>query len=124
MCKGRATEPEFINESSFFVVDFKFNRPLTTLVTEQASEQVSKQASEQVSKQVQSLLLLLKSNLLTTKEIMEGLGKKSREYVRSHYIKEALNKGYIAQQYPDNPNAPNQKYYLTDKGTKYLATLE
>ena len=117
-------EPEFINESSFFVVDFKFNRPLTTIVTEQASEQVTEQASEQVSKQVQSLLLLLKSSQLTTREIMEGLGKKSREYVRSHYIKEALSNGYIAQQYPDNPNAPNQKYYLTDKGTKYLATLE
>lgn len=113
-------EPEFVNEPRFFVVRFKFSLPLNTVV----SKQVSKQVSEQVSEQVQTLVLLLDGKELSLKNIMDSLGKKSREYVRSHYIKTALEAGYISALFPDSPNTPKQKYRLTDKGKQLFIILK
>lgn len=105
-------EPEFVNEPRFFVVRFKFSRPLNTV------------AGEQVSEQVRNLVLLLDGKELSLKEIMDSLGKKSREYVRSHYIKTALEAGYISALFPNSPNTPKQKYHLTDKGNRLRAILK
>lgn len=105
-------EAEFVNEPRFFVVRFKFSLPLNAVV------------SKQVSKQAQTLVLLLDGKELSLKNIMDSLGKKSREYVRSHYIKTALEAGYISALFPDSPNTPKQKYRLTDKGKQLLIILK
>ena len=45
-------------------------------------------------------------------------------YFKKHYIDPAFESGLIAMLYPDKPNHPKQKYYLTEKGKEVLKALE
>lgn len=104
-------EPEFVNEYSFFVVYFRYNRPLTTIVITGVSDQVKR------------LVNILGDTQLSLKAITDALNLKSSANVRRKYINPALEGGFIARIIPDSPNAPNQKYYLTDKGHALLSRL-
>lgn len=88
------------------------------------NEQVSEQVSEQVGGQVALLLLALKNSVLSSKAIQDLTGIKSRQYFQTHYLRPALDKGYIETTNPDSPKAPNQKYRLTDKGRTAVGKLE
>jgi ATP-dependent DNA helicase RecG len=39
-----------------------------------------------------------------------------REYFRLAYLQSAIEQGYVAMEFPQNPNHPKQRYYLTPKG--------
>ena len=68
------------------------------------------------------LVLCLFGNELPKSELLK-LGKltKSRETLEQNFINPAIDDGYIAMLYPNNPHHPKQKYYLTEKGkTLYL----
>lgn len=48
---------------------------------------------------------------MTSNEIMERLGIKSKETLRANYIDSAIEKGLIKMTLPDKPTSRNQMYY-------------
>lgn len=48
---------------------------------------------------------------MSSNEIMEKLGIKSKETLRSNYIDTALENGLIKMTLPDKPTSKNQMYY-------------
>ena len=66
------------------------------------------------------ILVVLKNNHLSQKEIMDVLNLKHRPNFRENYLIPSLNNHYIELLYPNNPKHRNQKYYLTEKGYHLL----
>ena len=48
---------------------------------------------------------------LTATEIMEKLGIKSKETLRSSYLEPAIQEGLVELTIPDKPTSKNQMYY-------------
>ena len=85
-----------------------------------ASEQPSEQAGEQPSEQVQQLINTIRENVLTMFDIQVRLKIKSRSFVQMKLLRPAIEGGYVLRAYPDKPNHPNQRYYLSEKGLKLV----
>lgn len=79
-----------------------------------------KRVTDQVTDQVKALLKAIDNQRLSVKEIMDKLSLSHRPTFRANYLNPALEKGYIVLTYPDQPNHPKQKYYLTEKGKALL----
>jgi hypothetical protein len=54
------------------------------------------------------------------KEMMDNLSLSGRDNFLKLYLKPALDMGFIVQLYPESPNSPKQKYYLTEQGKLVL----
>lgn len=85
-------------------------------ITEQATEQVTEQATEQahilnVDINLNNKIIKFCQQPRTTKEIMNHLGLKHREYFRSKILNPLVEKRIIKLLYPDKPKSPKQKYY-------------
>lgn len=78
----------------------------------------------QVNGQVAELVRKLAETTLSVNTISKLLSVSSRRKLYSSYLTPAIDLGLIAKTYPDNPNHPRQKYYLTDKGLEYLRDIE
>ena len=91
--------------------------------TETSSNQVIGQVTGQVKETVRRLVLVLGTQTLTRKHIMELLSLKGRDNIRVNYMKPSLEEGFVAKLYPDSDNRPDQAYYLTEKGLLLLAEL-
>lgn len=99
---------------------------------EQASEQVSgqvggtvgeqprEQVGEQPKEQVQRLVNVMREDACTLSDILKRLRLKGRRYVYMFFIKPAIEGGYVLRSYPDKPNHPKQRYYLSEKGLKLV----
>lgn len=57
------------------------------------------------------LNVLEKNEPVTSTEIMERLGIKSKETLRSNYLDPAIEEGLVALTIPDKPTSKNQMYY-------------
>ena len=79
-----------------------------------------------LSVQVKNLIISLDKKNLSPLELqlVTKDAPKSRSYFKKHYIDPAFESGLIAMLYPDKPNHPKQKYYLTEKGKEVLKALE
>ena len=79
-----------------------------------------------LSVQVKYLIISLSKKNLSPLELQLATkdAPKSRPYFKKHYIDPAFESGLIAMLYPDKPNHPKQKYYLTEKGKEVLKALE
>ena len=79
-----------------------------------------------LSVQVKNLIISLDKKNLSPLELqlVTKDAPKSRPYFKKHYIDPAFESGLIAILYPDKPNHPKQKYYLTEKGKEVLKALE
>ena len=79
-----------------------------------------------LSVQVKNLIISLNKKKLSPLELqlVTKDAPKSRPYFKKHYIDPAFESGLIAILYPDKPNHPKQKYYLTEKGKEVLKALE
>ncbi|MBO4839732.1 MAG: putative DNA binding domain-containing protein [Bacteroidaceae bacterium] len=86
----------------------------------QPSEQPSEQAGEQPSEQVQQLINTIRENVLTMFDIQVRLKIRSRSFVQMKLLRPAVEGGYVLRAYPDKPNHPNQRYYLSEKGLKLV----
>ena len=64
-----------------------------------------------------SLLMVVRLNEMSIKEMLEHLGLKNRESFMEVYLNPALKEKFVRMRYPDKPNHPRQKYLLTTKGT-------
>ena len=53
-------------------------------------------------------------------ELLVRLKMSSRRYVRVNMLKPAIEGGYVLRAYPDKPNHPKQRYYLSEKGLKLV----
>ena len=61
---------------------------------------------------INKLLNVMEYNIpVTTNEIMDKLGIKSKETLRSTYLDPAIKEGVIALTIPDKPTSKNQMYY-------------
>ena len=79
-----------------------------------------------LSVQVKNLIISLNKKNLSPLELQLATkdAPKSRSYFKKHYIDPAFELGLIALLFPDKPNHPKQKYYLTEKGKEVLKALE
>lgn len=87
---------------------------------EQVSGQVSGQAGGQPSGQVQVLINCIRDKVFSIGELQQRLGINSRRYIREEMVVPAIEGGYVLRSYPDKPNHPKQRYYLSEKGLKLV----
>ena len=85
-----------------------------------SSDQVSGQVGGQVSGQVQTLIDTIRERAFSIIDLQKRLGIKSRRYVREEMIVPAIEGGYVLLAYPEKPNHPQQRYYLSEKGLKLV----
>ncbi len=65
---------------------------------------------------IKKLLQVMDYNVpMTANDIMNKLGIKSKETLRSTYLEPAINEGLVALTIPDKPTSKNQMYYKTLK---------
>mgnify|MGYP006873149550 CR=1 FL=1 len=69
---------------------------------------------------VKQVVVSIGSQTLTAKSIKEKLGLRGDDNFRKNYLTPALEGGYIAMLYPENPKRKGQAYYLTGKGLSVL----
>jgi len=68
--------------------------------------------SSHISSYVNKLLEVMETGVaMTSNEIMEKLGMKSRISFRNNYLNPALENGLIKMTNPDKPTSKNQMYY-------------
>ena len=83
----------------------------------------SDHVSDQVSDQVGRLLHVLAGGVaLKAGELMQHLRLAHRPTFRNNYLNPALAAGLIEMTHPDSPRSPAQKYRLTTRGAKWVAT--
>lgn len=63
---------------------------------------------------------MIRDRVLSMEELMKRLKMTSRRYVRVNILNPAIEGGYVLRSYPDKPNHPKQRYYLSEKGLKLV----
>jgi hypothetical protein len=53
---------------------------------------------------------------MTRQAIQDSLNLTDRVNFRLAYLQPAIEQGYVAIEFPQNPNHPKQRYFLTPKG--------
>lgn len=112
---SKLAEPQFIQEDDFRVI---ISRPV---ISGEATGEVSGEVSGEVPETVKKLIFVVKGEMRRS-EIQKLLNIKHDDYFRLNYIIPAIEEGFIEMKFPDNPNHPQQKYRLTQKGMKYNET--
>lgn len=80
--------------------------------------------NRQVSAKVKRLVSFMGDRPLSIKEMLAGLGMKSRESFMKHYLYPAMKEGLIQMMYPDSPRHPRQKYLLSVRGQLFVTSAE
>lgn len=121
LCKESGLqEPEFIQEETFRViiwrkkVDMHGSDPVTAEVP-----QKHRRSTVEVER-----IVLAMDGQMKRQEIQRILGLKHEGNFRDIYLLPALTEGYIEMTRPDNPNHPQQKYKLTEKGREFKQLLQ
>ena len=117
--------PEFNTDGSFVWVVFKYKR--NSVVVPPQFPHSDPTSTQQVpnkyptsTQQVRELISIIKDNEYSVKEIMSLLNLKDRVNFLRIYLTPALEEGFIAMKYPEQPKNPKQKYMLTEKGKGLL----
>lgn len=90
------------------------------IVSGTAGGTVLEQPMEQPIEQVQRLVNVIREDACPISTILKRLHLKGRSNVVMNYLKPAIEGGYVLRSYPDIPNHPNQRYYLSEKGLKLV----
>lgn len=93
---------------------------VSSTITYWFGEQAGEQVREQPREQVQRLVNVIREDSYTLSEILKKLHLQGRRYVYMSFIKTAIEGGYVLRAYPDKPNHPKQRYYLSEKGLKLV----
>ena len=93
---------------------------------EPSYKELSSEKYSNLSKQVLRLMEVMNFEYVSTLELMNLCGLKTRFRFRLNYLEPALSAGIIERKYPDQPNHPHQRYRLTEKAMhlKYTQTPE
>jgi ATP-dependent DNA helicase RecG len=70
------------------------------------------------------IILFLVGMPVSIEDLIEVLSFNHRTYFNENYIKPLLQLGFIRKTIPDKPNAPNQKYLITEQGKRFLTGQE
>ena len=89
-------------------------------VSGQVGGQVGGQVNGQVNGPIQLVINCIRDRSFSISEIQKQIGIKSRRYVREEMIVPAIEDGYVLRSYPNKPNHPKQRYYLSEKGLKLV----
>ena len=88
--------------------------------TEQANristEQVPNKLTEQLTAPLLAIVKAIGIEQCSLKVIMERIELKHRPTFIANYLTPAIQNGFVAPLYPNNPKHPRQKYLLTVKG--------
>lgn len=68
--------------------------------------------------------MVIRGDTKTLAEIAQIMGLKHRGSLTDTYLTPAIENGYVALLYPDNPKRKGQAYYLTQKGLALLANMK
>ena len=100
-------DPQLIEADTFKIII-----PTGYKATGQATGQVTGQATGQAldDENMEKLLSFCRTPR-TTKEIMQFLGLKHRDYFRSEILKPLVDQKKVFLLFPDKPTSPKQKYY-------------
>jgi len=127
--KYGGADPQLIEGDNFRMIisvpEFGANPAEKRLVIRsgQATEQVTEQVTEQLPEQVRRLLVALAGKEMGTRELMESLHLSHRPTFLYDYLKPSLSGELLEMTQPDSPKSPTQKYRLTKKGHRILASL-
>lgn len=110
--------------------------PTTSRQASKTTPQVSPELTPQDTPQVEAKLTVkeifntneniiklidsLSDQKLTSNQIMQEMGLKDKKNFKTTYLDEAIKQKFVKMLYPDRPNHPKQKYYLTTKGLAIL----
>jgi fido (protein-threonine AMPylation protein) len=83
---------------------------------EEEKQTENRTSTEQPAEQVQLLLSAIGYEQFTLKMLMKKVGLKHRPTFLTNYIYPAIKDGLVGALYPEKPNHPRQKYFLTVKG--------
>jgi predicted HTH transcriptional regulator len=67
---------------------------------------------------VKEILRVLESEM-NRKDIQKQMQLSNKAYFLQFHLQPAIEQGLVAMKYPERPNHPRQKYYLTVKGLEY-----
>ena len=124
---------EFEEKPSAWLVTISYEKRKTEEGNSEYATELAPNLSQLVtslSAQVKKLIISLKENTLSIDELQLAtelatkVATSSRQYFRKAYLTPAIKDDLIAMLYPDKPNHPRQKYYLTKKGKEVLKVLE
>ena len=76
-----------------------------------------------VDKNIARIILAIRGNTASTREIMAAMKLKGGDNFRSRYLYPSIEAGYVSKLYPDSESRPDQAYYLTEKGLQLLSKL-
>jgi predicted HTH transcriptional regulator len=76
-----------------------------------------------VDKNIARIILAIRGNTVSTREIMAAMQLKGGDNFRSRYLYPSIEAGYVSKLYPDSKSRPDQAYYLTEKGLQLLSKL-
>lgn len=116
--ENQLQEPEFVQEEYFKTIIYRPSSDQVPTKSRPSSNKILQQATGN-SIEIQNLLNVM-VNEMSKKEIQEALGLKHGGNFRENYLIPALNIGLIEMKYPQNPNHPRQKYFITDKGKEFF----
>ena len=81
------------------------------------------QVTGQVTDDIMKILAVFRGDH-TRRELQSALNINSRTHFKDHYLKPAIQSGYVVPTLPDKPTSRLQKYRLTDKGRGVLESLK
>ena len=116
-------KPEFHQDEDFRVVLW---RPE---VQEGGKERGTEGGEVGVQERVQEdshiikIVLAIRGNTVSAKEIKKIMNLKGRSNFTNRYLHPSIEKGYVAPLYPDAPKRRDQAYYLTEKGLALYAEI-
>ena len=109
-------EPDFIQEEDFKIVIYRNS------ANKVVAGEASGEAGGEVDIEIKKIILVLVGEMKRS-EIQTLLDLKHDDYFRVHYIQAALEQGFVKMKYPETPNHPQQRYFLTDKGKQFRNKL-
>ena len=108
-------KPEFHQDDDFRVVLW---RPEV-----QERGEVGVQEGVQENSNIIKIVLVIRGNTVSAKEIKRIMNLKGRSNFTSRYLHPSIEQGYVAPLFPDAPKRRDQAYYLTEKGLKLFAEI-
>lgn len=111
--------PEFYQQEEFRVILWR--RTGNEIGNEIGNETGNETGNEiKMDLFVKQVIVSIGSQTLTARSIKEKLGLRGDDNFRKNYLTPALEGGYIAMLYSENPKRKGQAYYLTGKGLSVL----
>ncbi len=123
--KAGLRTPEFYQDEDFRTILWRpETADATGTVTGKVTGTVAGTVADSVDETIVRLVLAVRGNTKSVKEIMDEMGLRGEDNFRTRYLRPAQKQEFLTMLYPDSPHASNQAYYLTSKGLELLKKLK